>query len=92
MPQECIDLHKDLLTAAYDWEKEHQTIIAAPINAYSILELKNVYSNIHCSVKKANDFAVFALGKYRTKKTPSVRLELTTFGLKGQHSNVVIES
>ena len=68
MPQEFIAAHKDLLMVAYDWEKEHQAIMAGPINAYSILELKNVYSNIHCSVKKANDFAVYALGKYRLKK------------------------
>ena len=81
MPQEFIAAHKDLLTAAYIWENEHQAIIAAPINAYSVIELKNVYSMIHCCVKKANDFALYALGKYRNnKKLPPVGIEPTTFG------------
>ena len=81
MPQEFIAAHKDLLTAAYDWEKEHQAIMAGPMNAYSVIELKNVYMMIHHSVKKANDFAVYALGKYRSnKKLPPVGIEPTTFG------------
>ena len=68
IPQEYSAAHKDLLTAAYDWEEEHQAIIAGPINSYSVIELKNVYMMIDHSVKKANDFAVFALRKYRIKK------------------------
>lgn len=68
IPEEYSAAHKELLTAAYIWEEEHQAIIAGPIDSYSVIELKNVYNNINISVKKANDFAVFALRKYRIKK------------------------
>lgn len=68
MPQEYSAAHKDLLTAAYLWENEHQTILKSPINDYTVIELKNVYHMIHKTVKKANDFAVFVLAKYRVKK------------------------